>query len=71
MESDLKVVERDVAHIKADLADFKDDQAKRWEQNRETHSDLYQRLDRLPPWATLFIAFLSALAGGAIMKAIG
>ncbi len=39
-------------------------------EDRETHSDLYHRLDRLPVWASLFMATLSLLLGAAVTAAI-
>lgn len=70
MEPDIKVVAQRVEHVRIDLADFKRQQETKWAENRQTHADLYSKLDRLPAWATIAIALLSATASGAIIAAI-
>lgn len=63
-QPDVNVVARDVEHLKNDFTGFREDQALKWQQNRETHQDLYHKLDRLPTWATLAFAGVCSLATG-------
>lgn len=63
-EPDIRVLANDVGHLQTDLADFQRDQGDQWKLNRETHKDLYSKLDRLPVWATLLIAALTGVASG-------
>lgn len=65
-DADVKVLAERVGNVQAELTSFKSDQNKKWEDNRETHQDLYKRTDRLPHWAVLFISALNLALGAAL-----